>query len=240
MPVRIGSRVFAPRVWTTLLTALILVLLLSIGRWQLHRADEKRALYDAFASGAGSTQTIDAAGGPLPRYQHVEASGRYDPAAQILIDNMITADGRAGYFVITPLQNSDGRWLLVNRGWIPIGESRAELPAVPVPGDIRRIRGRVDQLPKPGIEIGKIPPLSPPFPIRAAFPSLGEIRAVLGARAWTNTAEVVLLDANEPDGYLRQWAAPGFPPMRHLAYAVQWFGLALALSVIYIVSNLKS
>jgi surfeit locus 1 family protein len=50
---------------------------------------------------------------------------------------------------------------------------------------------------------------------------------------------LVLLDAGDPDGYLRQWHAPGFPPMRHVAYAVQWFGLALTLAVIYVVTNLR-
>jgi surfeit locus 1 family protein len=49
----------------------------------------------------------------------------------------------------------------------------------------------------------------------------------------------VLLDAGEPDGYLRQWQAPGFPPIHHIGYAVQWFGLALTLFVIYIVTNLR-
>ena len=54
-----------------------------------------------------------------------------------------------------------------------------------------------------------------------------------------NSADLVLLDAGEPDGYVRNWTAPGFPPMRHIAYAVQWFGLALALIIIYIVTNVR-
>ncbi len=240
MPITIGSRVFAPGLWPSLLTAALLVLLLSLGRWQLHRADEKRALYDAFATGSGSTQSIDSATGPLERYRRVEAAGHYDPTGQILIDNMIAADGRAGYFVITPFTMSDGASILVNRGWIPLGASRAELPAVEVPAGERHIRARVDQLPRPGIRMGQPQPLAPPFPIRAAFPSLRDIQAVLARRTWSRSGEVLLLDAHEPDGYRREWAAPGFPPIRHIAYAVQWFGLALALSVIYIVSNLKS
>lgn len=240
MRITIGSRVFAPGLWPSLLTAALLVLLLSLGRWQLHRADEKRALYDAFAAGTGSVQRIDSASGPLERYRMVEATGRYDPTAQILIDNMIAADGRAGYFVITPFRLSDGASLLVNRGWIPLGASRAELPGVDVPAGERHLRARVDQLPRPGIRMGQPQPLSPPFPIRAAFPSLSDIQAAAPARTWSRSAEVLLLDPREPDGYRREWAAPGFPPMRHIAYAVQWFGLALALSIIYVVSNLKS
>ena len=54
-----------------------------------------------------------------------------------------------------------------------------------------------------------------------------------------DAAELVLLDADQPDGYLRQWQPPGFPPLRHTAYAVQWFGLALALGIIYLVTNVR-
>ena len=64
-------------------------------------------------------------------------------------------------------------------------------------------------------------------------------RAVAQRVAWTPAADLVLLDADEPDGYVRNWAPPGFPPLRHIGYAVQWFGLALALAVIYVVTNFR-
>ena len=73
----------------------------------------------------------------------------------------------------------------------------------------------------------------------ANFPTHAEIAQLLRETSWSPAAELVLLDAGEPDGYLRQWQAPGFPPMRHVAYAVQWFGLALTLAVIYVVTNLR-
>jgi surfeit locus 1 family protein len=38
---------------------------------------------------------------------------------------------------------------------------------------------------------------------------------------------------------VRNWAPPGFPPMRHIGYAVQWFALALTLFVIYVVTNTR-
>ena len=53
---------------------------------------------------------------------------------QILIDNMVNGE-RAGYFVITPFALQGGGWVLVNRGWVPLGASRAERPAIPVAGD---------------------------------------------------------------------------------------------------------
>lgn len=238
MPVRIGSRLFAPRVFTTLLTAALIVLLISLGRWQLRRADEKRALFESFAAGTDATQPVVVATPRLRRYQHIEAGGRYDEARQVLIDNMVDA-GRAGYFVITPFALSGGGWVLVNRGWVPLGRSRAELPVIPVAGDTRLIHGRADNLPSPGIQMGTKAALAPPYPVVAAFPSRAEIAHLLGESSWTTAADLVLLDAGEPDGFVRNWSAPGFPPMRHTGYAVQWFALALTLVVIYVLTNLR-
>lgn len=238
MPLRLGSRVFEPRAFTTLLALMLVVALVSLGRWQLHRADQKRALYALFDSGADATRAIDAATPRLPRYQHVEAVGAYDPSHQILIDNMSSAEGRAGYYVITPFALQGGGWILVNRGWVPVGASRADKPQVAVSGEEREIKGRVDDLPRAGIRMGGRP-LTPPYPVVANFPTQGEIAAVLRGGVWSKAGEVVLLDANEPDGYLRRWQPPGFPPVRHVAYAVQWFGLAAALAVIYFVTNVR-
>jgi surfeit locus 1 family protein len=236
--IKIGSRIFAPRLFTTLLAILLIALLISLGRWQLRRADEKRVLYDSFAAGTDATRVIDGKTPRLPRYQHIEAGGHYDAARQILIDNMFDSE-RVGYFVITPFALTGGGWVLVNRGWIPLGASRADRPAISVPGDTRRLRGRADNLPSPGIQMGTKAPLVPPYPVVASFPSHAELAQLLNESSWTGAADLVLLDPGEPDGYGRNWAAPGFPPMRHIAYAVQWFGLALALAVIYVVTNLR-
>jgi len=236
---KIGSRIFAPRPLTTLITLVVLAGLVYLGRWQLQRAADKQVLFDQFSRGADATLTIGAATPPLPRYQHIEAQGHYDGSRQILIDNMTNADGRAGYFVITPFLLSDGAWLLVNRGWVPLGSSRAVLPDVGVPTGERTLRGRADHLPAAGIQMGQPAELSAPFPAVANFPSAAEIARLLNESTWSRAAEAVLLDADQPDGYVRQWQAPGFPPMRHIAYAVQWFGLALALIIIYIVTNVR-
>ena len=232
---------------------MVLLGLLGLGRWQLQRADEKRVLFDAFARGdlhGVQTPNVTLPGRtavreigrdtpPLPRYSRVFARGVYDGAHQVLIDNMTDAHGRAGYFVITPLALADGGLALVNRGWVPLGASRAARPDVQVSAQARTIRGRVDHLPAPGIRMGTPAPLRPPFPAVATYPSREDIERLLGGGAWTPAAEVILLDADQPDGYVRDWQPPGLPPLRHVAYAVQWFGLALALVVIYAVTNLR-
>jgi surfeit locus 1 family protein len=236
--IRIGSRIFAPRLFTTLLAIVLIALLISLGRWQLRRADEKRVLFDSFAAGTDATQTIELRTPPVRRYQHVGASGHYDPTRQILIDNMVNAD-RAGYFVITPFALAGGGWVLVNRGWVPLGASRAERPAIPVSSDVRQVRGRADNMPSPGIQMGTKALLAPPYPVVAAFPSRNEIARLLGESSWTSATDLVLLDPGEPDGYVRDWSPPGFPPMRHIGYAVQWFALALTLFILWVVTNLR-
>jgi surfeit locus 1 family protein len=236
---RFGSRVFEPRAFTTLLALALVASLVVLGRWQLHRADEKQALYTLFDSGQDATRAVDAATPRLLRYQHVEAVGSYDSAHQILIDNMSSAEGRAGYYVITPFALHGGGWILVNRGWVPVGTRRAAKPDVAVSTQEREIKGRADELPRAGMQLGARLPLAPPYPVVANFPTHPEIAALLRESAWAQAANLVLLDSSEPDGYLREWQPPGFPPIRHIAYAVQWFSLAAALVVIYVVTNLR-
>lgn len=238
MSIKFGSRIFAPSLIATLLAFVLIGLLVSLGRWQLRRAEEKRALFDSFAAGADATRTIDLLTPPLRRYQHVAADGHYDQTRQVLIDNMMNGE-RVGYFVITPFALTGGGWVLVNRGWVPLGRSRAERPAIPAPGDPRQIHGRADHLPSPGIQMGTRLPLAPPYPVVAGFPSRREIADLLGESSFTAATDLVLLDPGEADGYVRNWTAPGFPPLRHIGYAVQWFAMALTVAILYIVVNLR-
>jgi surfeit locus 1 family protein len=239
VPLTLGSRVFSPRPFTTGLAIMLMIGLVSLGRWQLERAGEKRALYEAFDAGTDATRQIDAATPALPRYQHVRAAGAYDSARQVLIDNISNSRGQAGYYVVTPFALASGGFILVNRGWVPLGASRAHKPDVAVSTQAREISGRTDDMPRAGITLGGGAPLAPPYPVVANFPTRGEIASLLGETRRAHAADLVLLDPKEPDGYLREWHPPGFPPIRHIAYAVQWFGLAAALAVIYVVTNFR-
>jgi surfeit locus 1 family protein len=51
---------------------------------------------------------------------------------------------------------------------------------------------------------------------------------------------LVLLDANQPDGYERAWQArTDMGSERNLSYAVQWFGFAIAAVVLFVVMGLR-
>jgi surfeit locus 1 family protein len=235
-----GPRRFAPPAWAVLLTAVALAAFASLGNWQLDRAAGKRQLVAEFA--AGGRDTVEAAGldlGTLPRYQHVRLRGRYDPSRQVLLDNMPSAAGRPGYRVLTPLQRSDGGgWIMVDRGWVPLGASREALPAVAVGTGEREIGGVLDVLPEPGLRLGPAAaPGTTGWPRVLLFPTETDLESALGLAL---EPRIVLLDADLPDGYERSWRpAIGFGPERHLGYAVQWFAFAIVAVVLLVALNLR-
>lgn len=240
MRVRIGNRTFAPRGWGVLAAGAVIAAALSLAHWQLGRAREKQALIDAFDRGLASSTVLD--GGSvdaLPRYRHVTVRGRYDPAHQVLIDNMPSSTGSAGYRVLTPLlREGGGRLLLVDRGWVPLGLSRAQLPDVAVDAEPRTLAGRLDTLPVPGIRVGAADaPGDTQWPRVLLFPTAADLAQALGQPV---EARILLLDADQPDGYERVWRpALEFPPERHLGYALQWLALAVAALVAFIALSLE-
>jgi len=226
----------------TILTLVGVVLFTLLGRWQWHRAEEKRALAAAFIAGATdfSSELGHRSTGDFPRYTELRVHGRYEPEHQFLLDNMTHA-GRAGYQVLTPFRLDDGRVLLVNRGWLPLpGGRRDVLPnlALSDAGEIS-IGGRIDTLPLVGLASGKAPPsLDAAWPKRTSFPTMDQLGAAMGQSL---EPRVLLLSADEPTGYTRDWqdAGAGFPPERHVAYAFQWWGLGALGLFLYLFLNLE-
>ena len=49
----------------------------------------------------------------------------------------------------------------------------------------------------------------------------------------------LLLNPDQPDGYVREWHPLTFGPERNVGYAVQWFSMAAVLVIIYLAVNLQ-
>ncbi|HEX9707995.1 MAG TPA: SURF1 family protein [Steroidobacteraceae bacterium] len=227
-----GRSRFAPRLLPTFVAAVAVIAFSGLGAWQLGRAAEKRAFAEDFAR-AGPALEWRQLPAAAPRYQRVTVSGRYEPDRQFLLDNMTHA-GVAGVEVLTPLLLDDGRAVLVNRGWRPFGATRGDLPAIAVNGAARRIAGRIDELPRPGIRLASPPATG--WPRLVQFPRIEELSTALGREL---DARVILLDASQPDGYLRDWTVRGTTPDRHLGYAVQWFAFAALAAAMWLALGLR-
>lgn len=236
-----GRTVFKPGWIPTLAVVLIVPVLLSLGFWQLGRADEKRALSDRqkvrqiepairLMGEQGSLEEL--------RYRNVEVSGRYDTEHQFLIDNQV-ANGVVGFFVLTPLRIDRSRAVLVNRGWIPMGRDRAELPDISLGITDVDVTGMVDHFPSVGYRLqgAEIP--------TDGWPAVVQVvdEKVLSDRlGYSLLPDQILLDPQHEGGYLRQWkpAAPRMTPEKHVGYAFQWFALTTVLVLFYLWRGFKS
>lgn len=217
----------------------LVVLFVSLGVWQLHRAQEKQAYLAEMAAREHEAPV------PLPvglhdpedwRYRRVLAEGRYDPSMQFLLDNQVL-DGRVGYRVLTPLR-IEGRpeAVLVDRGWVPAAADRRELPEVGVNDGWRRILGTVYVPYGRGFRLGPVTDESVVWPRRIQYLDFEALERML---PYPLAPYVIRLDPAQPAGFTRRWPTAPFSPDRHLGYAVQWFALAAAVLAIGLAYGLR-
>jgi len=219
-------------------TLLVLALLLWLGAWQLDRAEQKLRLRALTVQAMAGDAWPDLGPHELARarlYQRVQMRGRYDGAHQFLLDN-ITHNGVAGYHVLTPfIGRGDESAVLVNRGWIKADLRREVLPDIALVQHTDRVRGLIVPLPRTFVLGEELGYEAPGWPRVIQRIEIGKMAPLLGHPV---AGLVMRLDRGEPDGFVRQWRAfPGISPERHKGYALQWFSLAFALVVIYIVVN---
>jgi len=222
----------------TLLTIVLLVLFISLGRWQWHRGEAKQILWDAYAR-SDASPPLDARidFDTAERFKSVAISGHFDSRRQFLLDNRSHA-GQPGYEVLTPFVLDSGRRILVNRGWVPFEGYRDRLPDVSLAdASATTVRGRLDELPTPGLASGRAPPpAGDAWPKLTSFPTHEELEAALRDKL---ARRIVLLDPQMPNGYVREWSPPGMAPERHFSYAIQWWGFAAVLLVLYFGLNFR-
>jgi surfeit locus 1 family protein len=217
------------------------ILFLSLGVWQIHRANEKQDFLDTEAKRSNQTLTLTSENTETIetlRYKKATISGHYDTTKQFLLDNQINA-GKAGYFVFTPfkLANSN-KAILVNRGWIPLIEPRAALPNVEFLAENEMtLNGRINTFPSVGM---KLDGANQPTDTNPAVVGLIDSKILATKLGYELFDFQLELEPNAPNGYKREWAmAKIMQPEQHLGYALQWFGLAFALTIIFIKFGLR-
>ena len=223
---------FAPTAGFTLLALLLALAFVRLGAWQWQRGSEHSAERARFEQGAAQLIELGArAAGAVPLYQRIMVRGQLDGRHQFLLDNR-TFRGRAGYEVLTPLERAGAPALLVDRGWVPFTGTRSQLPPVGIAasGSVE-LTGRLALLPGPGLASGRAAPdPHAPWPKVTGYPDMQQLAAALAAPL---EPRILLLDPQAPFGYLREWHAPGLEPLRHYAYAIQWWAFALLTAIVW-------
>ncbi len=220
-----NTRAHRPAWLPYFIASVVVAILAGLGLWQISRGLDKQLRVDAWEGADSATRYVE--GADVESFQKLRVKGRYDSDRQLLLDNMIV-NGRNGHFVITPLEiDGSDTVLLVNRGWIDLGEADALREQVAVGESPRRLSGRVGRMPRPGMRMGDPFMASDGWPRHAVYPTREEVADLLQV---STAPFVLLLDEGDADGFVRRWEPDTMSASRHYGYAFQWFAMAAVLS----------
>jgi cytochrome oxidase assembly protein ShyY1 len=145
--------------WLALLLAVLAFsgsCFLILSPWQFGR-NAGREQRNAAIAASESTAPVPLAGFLAPNaepsqrqvWRRVTVTGHYLPGKEVLA-RLREVNGQPAYEVVTPLRSTNGRLLLIDRGWIPVTDGHAS-PYAPAPTSTVHLTARVqaDEHPDP-------------------------------------------------------------------------------------------
>ncbi|MGN0100786.1 MAG: SURF1 family protein [Dietzia sp.] len=200
--------------------------------WQLGKSD------DLEARNARLVESVEADPAPLGEvvrgpqdyaereWRLVTLDGRWEPDSEALL-RLRSVDGELVYHVLTVFDPVDGPDLLVNRGYVRVGENNAVPDYAAAPAGEVGITARV-RVTEPGqaepVELGGLPT------VRVVDPAV--IGDTLGADL--DPAGYLQLSPDQP-GSLTPAQVPGIENGPYLSYGLQWlaFGILAPAALVY-------
>lgn len=214
-------------------SGVFLPLLVSLGVWQLNRAEEKQVLLEQWQQEAENLAWQDMVSGDLTSGRPVTLTGMYG-SRNWLLDNR-TREGAPGYEVLTEFRPLEGPPVVINRGWVQAPRTRAELPDIATPEGIFTLEGRISDYPVPPVLVDQ-PAAEDQWPRRVQ--SLPEQAARLEIPELPDRI-VRLSGERQPGAYRADWEPDLMGPQTHYGYATQWFALAVALTILTVVASYR-
>ncbi|MEZ2389940.1 SURF1 family protein [bacterium RCC_150] len=202
-----------------------------LGRWQMDRRDETLAEinrvvsnYSAapipFAAAKAQFQSLD----PAREWTQVELHGRYDVSGQRVVRNR-PLNGQPGYEVVVPLRLSSGEAVVIDRGWLPIGNNTPGHPdSIPAPpaGEVTvvaRLKATEANLGRGAVD-GQLASIDlPSFAKELGYPIMTGAYGQLASE----TPAVQPMPAAFPK--------PSTDEGTHLSYSLQWFAFGVLMFV---------
>lgn len=226
------------RFWAGLvLVPLAMAILLSLGTWQVNRLHWKESLLAAIdeRSHAPAVDVSDIAArlaaGEEIDYRHATTSGRFlhDKERHFLA----TFDGQSGFYLYTPFELADGKYLFVNRGFVPYDRKEPKTRPESLVEGQQTITGlartKLNEKPSslvPDNDEGANIFYWKDLTRMAASTGLPEDRVL----PFFLDADATPVPGGLPKGGVTQVDLPN----SHLQYAITWYGLAFALAAVTI------
>ncbi|TLM86484.1 SURF1 family protein [Pseudarthrobacter sp. NamE2] len=214
-----------------LLAAIFATACVFLGRWQMDRRAETLAEINrvvanysaepiSFAEARDQFNRLD----PAREWTQVELTGTYDVAGQRIVRNR-PLNGQPGYEVVVPFRLASGETVVIDRGWLPIGNKNPGSPdSVPAP---------------PGGEVTAVVRLKHPEPTlqrgapegQLASIDLAAYSAELGYPLLTGAYGQLASETPPAAEMPVAFPKPSTEEGTHLSYSLQWFAFGVLMFV---------
>ncbi len=225
--------------WIPLIAAVVVAAIgVSLAQWQERRAEQKLALQQQITALAeiAPLQASDLPPRARPdEFRKIVAEGEFIADWPLYLENR-PLDGRAGFYLLMPFRiKGSAQVVLVQRGWFARdARDRTRIPPIPTPMGPQQISGRVRG------DTGQVMQLG-----ERALPSPGailqnlELQDLAAASTLPLHAFIIEQSSDTGDGLRRDWPQPGFGIDTHRGYAFQWYALATAALLFFVITGFK-
>lgn len=219
----------------TLFALLAMALFMRLGFWQLERAAEKKHMIAALSAFSQQAPSEWLPQGSLPaQYQPIRVKGHFLP--QVLLWDNQHYQHEFGYDVISALTLSDGRVVLVDRGWVAGDSMRRQFPIIETPIGSIQLTGSVYYPSKKNWLLGEALEKK-----EANLTIVEQLDTHLISQFLHKSVYpfIIRLDKHAANGYVREWPVVAMSPQRHYGYAFQWFAISLVILILYVALNIS-
>lgn len=214
-----------------LLAAIFAAGCVGLGRWQMDRRAETLAEINRVVSNYSAT--------PVPfaqvrdqfirldterEWTQVELKGSYDAAGQRIVRNR-PLNGQPGYEVVVPFKLDSGDTVVIDRGWLPIGNNTPGRPdSVPAPPQ------------GPTTVVARLKPAEPALQRGAPDGQLASIdlsayASQLGYPLLTGAYGQLASESPSVPNMPFPFPKPSTDEGTHLSYSLQWFAFGVLMFV---------
>ncbi len=221
-----------------LATLVVMGIGLSLGQWQMRRADQKQAIEVKLEMRTkASVLAADALAGAAAEleFRHIRLQGEFLADWPLYLDNR-PHQGHAGLYVLMPFRlTGSNQLVMVERGWTARDpHDRMRLPPLATPPGTVVIEGSLRRAPGHVLQLGQAPLLRPGAILQNL--NLADFARASGlpVQSW-----LVEQTSETADRLVRDWPRPSGGIERHLGYAFQWYALAAMAAVFFCVTGLR-